>query len=163
VQLLGRSRCGSSTVWGRFLLHGTHQRRLDGSSFSEWHRRLHQGMSGGESRERRVVQWGVTRMLLNKDLVMIRPHGAQGWRCDRAATSDTGGIECAVIGNDGVAHARAHSDRGEGSRWVLGHWLEAQPDFKNFQYSKSYKTCKIEYTALQRSKNIQTWHEAPFE
>jgi hypothetical protein len=96
------------------------------------------------------VQWGETRMLLNKDLVMIRPQGAQGWRCDRAATSDTGGIECVVIGNDGVAHARAH-------------WLEAQPDFKNFQYSKSYKTCKIEYTALQRSKNIQTWHEAPFE
>jgi hypothetical protein len=35
-------------------------------------------MSRGESRERRVVQWGETRMLLDEDLVMIRPQGTQG-------------------------------------------------------------------------------------
>jgi hypothetical protein len=37
-ELLEHSRYGGLTVWGRFLLRGTHRRRLDGGSFLEWRR-----------------------------------------------------------------------------------------------------------------------------
>jgi hypothetical protein len=122
AQLLGCSRHGGSTVWGRFLLHSAHRQRLDGGSFSEWCRTRaaaersrgrggpQRGMSRGESRERRAMQRGETWFLLNIDLATIRIQGAHRQRRDRAATGDTGGTVCAVTGHNGVVHTIAHSD-----------------------------------------------------
>jgi hypothetical protein len=100
--------------WGRFLFRGTHQRRLDGDSLSEWCRSRvaaersggrggpQRGRSGVESRERRAVQRGDTRLLLDEDLETIMLQGARGpWR-DRAATGDTDGVEHVVSSHDGV-------------------------------------------------------------
>jgi hypothetical protein len=84
-------------------------------------------------------------------------------RRDRGAIGDAGGAERAIIGDDDMARACAHSDQGKESRRVLGRWPVGQPDFKIFQYSKSYQTCKFKYTTFPRSKNIQTWHEVAFD
>jgi hypothetical protein len=74
------------------------------------------------SGERGATLQGETWFLLDEDLATIRPRGAHGQRRDRVATSATSGTELTVAGHNGVPHAHAHSDKGEGSRQVLGRW-----------------------------------------